>query len=230
MSQLQAFRLVIIDKNRIFRETLLNLLTSEPDIGSVACVSSVASFRSSDSPDVFLVHCRTAMLGELRALANRSRTSKFVAIHVDIEQLDLVACVQSGIDGFVLADADRTDVLTAVRCVGHGGKFLPPPAISMLFSQLRGSAALSLSLPQIDVTKLTAREGQIVKLILEGLTNKQIGRRLNIEPSTVKTHVHSILQKLRIPTRTALVSLMALDLRITSDRLGATEQDKLRHL
>jgi DNA-binding NarL/FixJ family response regulator len=220
MPELKPIRLVLIDKNRIFRESLFNFLASEPDIICMACVSSVASFRSSHSPEVFLVHCGTAMLGQLQALANRYRTSRFVAIRVDVEQLDLVGCVRSGIDGFVLTDAGWSDVLSAIRCVGRGGKFLPQLAAEMLFSQMR-SSALDLSLsPPIDITKLTTRERQIVNLILKGLSNKQIGHRLTIEPATVKTHVHSILQKLQIPTRTALISRTASDMRITSDRLG----------
>jgi two-component system NarL family response regulator len=116
-------------------------------------------------------------------------------------QVDIIESVEAGASGFILKDASIKDFLGTVRSVAAGTKVLPPPLAGSLFSHVidhalkKGKGSLSAAV------RMTKREREIIALIAEGLSNKEIAQRLNIATYTVKSHVHNILEKLALHSR-----------------------------
>jgi two-component system nitrate/nitrite response regulator NarL len=124
---------------------------------------------------------------------------KVVALGVaEVEQV-VIACATAGIAGFVAPDGSVKDVVAAVHSAVRGELVCSPRTAAMLLSRV---SALNGRPPSgVDSNMLTQREQEIVVLLNEGLSNKQIARSLNIQNATVKNHVHSILSKLRLSRR-----------------------------
>ena len=117
-------------------------------------------------------------------------------------QEDILFFVQAGVSGFILKDATVDDFLKTIRSVKDGAKVLPPHLTESLFSQIIEKAVNeSNSLKVIDAVKMTKRERQVIELVADGLTNKEIAQSLHLSTFTVKSHIHNILEKLALHTR-----------------------------
>ena len=117
-------------------------------------------------------------------------------------QEDVLIFVQAGVSGFILKDATVDDFLKTIRSVKDGAKVLPPHLTESLFSQIIEKAVNeSNSLKVIDAVKMTKRERQVIELVADGLTNKEIAQSLHLSTFTVKSHIHNILEKLALHTR-----------------------------
>lgn len=157
----------------------------------------VARFR----PDVLLLDMSLAQCVEIgsavRAAAPAIRMVAFAAASGEAEQ---IACVEAGITGFVPRDGGVRDLIDAVMSVVRGEAFCSPQVVASTFRRL---AALSAAGRAADppLQPVSARERQIVELIDDGLSNKEIAQRLHIGIPTVKNHVHNILEKLQVARR-----------------------------
>ena len=116
-------------------------------------------------------------------------------------QLDIVEWVEAGASGFILKTATVDDFLATIRSVARGTKVLPPSLAGSLFSHVIESAIRKGKGNLTIAVRMTKREREIVLLIGEGLSNKEIAVRLAIAPYTVKNHVHNILEKLALHSR-----------------------------
>ena len=121
-------------------------------------------------------------------------------------QADIVAFVREGASGFILKDATFDDFLETIRSVAAGAKVLPPSLTGSLFSQIVEQVVDQGKTDLIGAVRMTKREREVVDLIAEGLSNKEIAQRLNIATYTVKSHVHNILEKLALHTRLQVAS------------------------
>jgi DNA-binding NarL/FixJ family response regulator len=104
------------------------------------------------------------------------------------------ATLDAGASGFLIKDALKDDLVRAIRSVAAGQPYLAPAAQRQLMELLRK--------PVESRDELTARETEVLRLIAEGLSNKQIGRRLNLTEGTIKGYVSQVLAKLRLDDRT----------------------------
>jgi two-component system, NarL family, nitrate/nitrite response regulator NarL len=110
---------------------------------------------------------------------------------------EVIAYAEGGVMGFVERDGTLDDLVDCIRCAGRGEASCSPRVSGLLLRRLT-----SLARPQpVETTGLTSREREVVKLIAEGLANKEIAARLCIEVATVKNHVHNILEKLQVSRR-----------------------------
>lgn len=123
-----------------------------------------------------------------------------------LAQTELVEYVRSGVSGFILKDAPLEDYLRTIRLVAEGKKVLPPPLTGSVFAQIV-SDGLRNGTKKLDSSGLTRQEQKIIELIADGLRDKEIAQRLNIALATVKSHVHSILQKLHFRGRLEISNL-----------------------
>ena len=112
---------------------------------------------------------------------------------------DVFACAAAGFAGYVTREASVEELLCAVRAVRDGQMTCSPHIAAALFNQL--ADRLSPAKAANGASVLTVRERQVLILSNEGWSNKEIGRRLRISPATVKNHIHSILQKLKVDRR-----------------------------
>jgi DNA-binding NarL/FixJ family response regulator len=109
--------------------------------------------------------------------------------------------VQAGADGFILKDATLADVLKTIRAIAAGEIVLPTQMTESLFFQVAEHALLKGKRNLKVVIRMTQREKEVIALIADGMSNKQIAVRLNVATFTVKSHVHNILEKLAVHSR-----------------------------
>jgi DNA-binding NarL/FixJ family response regulator len=128
--------------------------------------------------------------------------TKIIVMDLIPLQTDVFEFVQAGVAGFILKDASIAEFLKTIRSVFHGAQVLPPHLTGSLFSQII-EHAINVSKPQtiIESVRMTKRERQVIVLIAEGSTNKEIAQKLHLSTYTVKSHVHNILEKLALNTR-----------------------------
>jgi DNA-binding NarL/FixJ family response regulator len=113
---------------------------------------------------------------------------------------EILRLVKEGVAGFVLKDASISEFVTSIRAVAAGQKVLPASLTESLISQIVEDAGRRGTVHLADV-KMTMREREVVGLIADGLSNKEIANRLSIATDTVKSHVHNILEKLSLRSR-----------------------------
>jgi DNA-binding NarL/FixJ family response regulator len=208
---MKRLRILLIEDNRLLREGLAAMLDEQPDISLVA---------SSGTPDVIgrLRKLRPAIIlldiglrtrhgiQVVESFKRNSPSTKIIVMDLAPVQLDLYEYVEAGVSGFVLKDATFESFLGTIRTVAEGGKVLPPVLTDSLFSQIVERATRKGGRTSTAAAKMTSREREVVQLIAEGLSNKEIAKRLNLATDTVKGHVHNILEKLALHTRLEVAS------------------------
>jgi DNA-binding NarL/FixJ family response regulator len=117
-------------------------------------------------------------------------------------QADIFEFVRAGVSGFILKDANIAEFYKTIREVYQGARILPPHLTGSLFSQIVEHAIHAFKPSAIvESVRMTKRERQVIELISDGFTNKEIAQKFHISTYTVKSHVHNILEKLALHTR-----------------------------
>lgn len=129
---------------------------------------------------------------------------KVIVMDLIPTQADVLEFVRAGVSGFILKDATMDDFLRTIRSVAQGAKVLPSLLTGSLFSQIvelavNGGRGHSSKL--MESVRMTKRERQVIELVSDGMTNKEIAQKLHLSTYTVKSHVHNILEKLALHTR-----------------------------
>ena len=194
-------RIFIVGDIRLYRDGLARCLGERYDVVATAADGSEAIDGVSElRPDLVLLDM--AMLDSaltVRAIAELGRRVKVVALAVPETEGHVVACAEAGISGYVPRHASLGDLESTIDRVANGEALCSPSIAGSLFRRV---ATLAAEHPADSPhTILTARETQIVDLIDQGLSNKEIALRLFIEVATVKNHVHNILEKLQVRRR-----------------------------
>jgi two-component system nitrate/nitrite response regulator NarL len=159
----------------------------------------------------------------VRSLAAAAPAVKVVAVAVPDSERDVIACVEAGVAGYVTREASVEELVQATLDATRGELHLPPRMAARL---VRHVAELATDRPGPEA-RLTSRELEIVDLIDDGLSNKQIAQRLCIEVPTVKNHVHNILEKLQVDRRSeAAARVRARRLRQRPATLHATIEQR----
>lgn len=201
-------RLLILSDVRLLCDGLLLALADRSDVQVLGAQSFDASVESitAERPDVALLDIGSAQgLGLSQALHRALPDLKIVAIAVaDIEE-ELAICAKAGVAGFVSRDGSIDDVMIAIDCAIRGELACSPRTAAMLVGRL---ARLEERHDIVSRDGLTRREHEIAALIGEGLSNKEIARRLRIQNPTVKNHIHSILGKLQVRRRGEVAARM----------------------
>jgi len=154
-------------------------------------------------PDVVLLDVSTSdpdLLETVRRLHSDDPEAKVILMGAVPRESDVLSLVKEGVAGFLIKGASIDEQTAAIRAVAAGERVLPPALTATLFCQIIDDAKRKGGVPMSDV-KMTTREKEIVELIADGLSNKEIGNRLCIATDTVKSHVHNILEKLSLRSR-----------------------------
>jgi len=197
-------RVAIVDDNRLVREALTAMLGRLPDLQVIAVGVADPAFLEEAQPDVLLLDVGLRdddSLGVAAALANQAPRTKIIVMDLLPVNDDIVQFVNAGVSGFVLKDATFDEFVTTIRAVAAGGKVLPPRMTESLFSQIAAAAGAGSREQLLEDVRMTRREREVVELIGEGLSNKEIAQRLNIASHTVKSHVRNVMEKLALHTR-----------------------------
>ena len=154
-------------------------------------------------PDVVLLDLGLGDQGSLQAVRGiRAAYPDAGLIVMDLIPLEseILGLVKLGVSGFVVKDASINDFVATIRGVAAGQKVFPTALTDSLLSQIVEGASRR-GIVQMSDVKMTTREREIVELIADGLSNKEIGKSLSIATDTVKSHVHNILEKLSLRSR-----------------------------
>jgi len=116
-------------------------------------------------------------------------------------QADILQYVKAGANGFILKDASLNEFLITIRTVAEGSTVLPPLLVDSLFSQIVDHAVREGKTKLKEAVRMTAREREVIVLLGEGLTNKEIAQKIHVSTYTVKSHIHNIMEKLALHTR-----------------------------
>jgi len=197
-------RLLIVEDNPLLREGMAALLNQRPDLSVVASGDSSLDIQETRhiNPDVVLVDLglrNRHSLHVVETLKKASPDARFILMDLLPVQEDIVEFVKVGVSGFILKDATIDDFVRTIHAVAEGTTVLPAPLVGTLFSQISQRAVTRGQ--AVAAVRMTRREREIIGLIAEGLSNKEIARRLHIATYTVKSHVHNVLEKLALHTR-----------------------------
>jgi len=194
----------IVDDSRLVREALASMLGRLPDLQVVAAGVADDAFMDETQPDVVLLDVGLRdedSLGVAAALIKRSLGTKVIIMDLIPMSDDIVQFVNAGVSGFVLKDATFDEFVATIRSVAAGGKVLPSGMTESLFSQIAKAADAQGHEQVLEDVRMTRREREVIDLIGQGLSNKEIAQRLNIAAHTVKSHVRNVMEKLALHTR-----------------------------
>lgn len=198
-------RLVIVDDHDIARAGLRGLLAGERDlvvVGEARTGREAVSICSSLRPDLVLLDIRMPDQDGLAAATTikRELPETRVVIVTMHESADyLFRALRAGADGYLLKGAPHDHVLATIRLALRGEAILDPGLATQLLRRLVTQPELAAGSSAVP---LTSRERQVLQLLAQGLTNRQIGQALTLGTGTVKTHVEHILTKLGVGDRT----------------------------
>ena len=207
-------RVFVIADIRLYREGLAGCLAREQDMEVVGMAADRAEAirRVGDlTPDVALLDmAMPESAATVRAIARTAPGVRVVGLAVPENERDVIAFAEAGIAGYVPREGSLADLVAAVRGAARGEAICSPEIAGGL---LRRIAALSVErAPRSPAATLTSREREIVRLIDDGLSNKEIALRLCIQLATVKNHVHNILEKLHVNRRAEAAARLRPDL------------------
>ena len=203
----KKIRVLVIEDNRLLRDGLAALLDAQPDLKVVAAAEGpdAGLLRVQETkPHVVLVD---ASLGNHRShrFVESVRTTvpeaRVIVMNLLPVEEDVVEFVKAGATGFVAKRAKIDDLVETVRSVAGGAKVVLPPLTGALFSYIAKRAVGRRAPAVSEAVRMSKRERQVIALIVEGLSNKEIAVRLHIATDTVKSHVHNILEKLALHNR-----------------------------
>ena len=199
----KPIRVFLICRVRLYCDVMTDRLACEPGIALIGIANPegnlVAEIETA-VPDVVLLDTspRDALAVAARLIRERPQT-RILGFGVSDVPEDVVACAEAGLSGYVPCTASIKGLISAARQVASGSTVCSGAIADGLFQHLRRAAFGSL--PSSLERVLTQRQQQIVRLIGEGLSNKEIARRLSLGTSTVKNHVHDILDRLQVTSR-----------------------------
>jgi DNA-binding NarL/FixJ family response regulator len=200
--------IVLIEDNRMLREGLATLIREQPGFVVIAASANIieALKRIREAkPQIVLVDFGLQSHDSLRLTATLHREVadvKVIVMGLLPLHEDIADFVRAGASGFVMKEASLDEFLETIRLVATGNQVLPTQLTGSLFSQIAERALKGGgNSPVLEAVRLTQRERQVVDLIGEGLSNKEIAAQLHVAIHTVKSHVHNVLEKLALHTR-----------------------------
>jgi DNA-binding NarL/FixJ family response regulator len=204
MAPPKSITVVVIDDNRLVREALTAMLNRLPDMRVVSLDAADPSFVAEMKPDVLLLDVGLRDQDSLGAAATLKQAHP--GAHIIVMDLlpvneEIREYVNAGVSGFVLKDATFDEFVATIRSVAAGTKVLPPRLTESLFAQIAREVESQEPARVVEDVRMTRREREVIDLIAEGLSNKEIAQRLNIATHTVKSHVRNVMEKLALHTR-----------------------------
>lgn len=195
----------IVEDNRLVREGITEMLNELPDVQVVLAATSFETAKLKEvNPRVVLLDIGLQDTNCLRiAETVRHEMAESQVIVMDLLPVDeeIAQFVNVGVAGFILKDATFEDFVGTIRSVAGGERVLPPRMTGTLFSQIARVAVRRGREAALEAVHMTQREREVIALISDGKSNKEIAQELNIATDTVKSHVRNVMEKLALHTR-----------------------------
>ncbi|WP_323791212.1 response regulator transcription factor [Nocardioides sp.] len=201
----EPIRVLVVDDQELFRRGLTMLLAVEPGlevVGEAGDGAEGATLAESAAPDVILLDVRMPKKSGIEAclaIKESVPSAKIIMLTVSDEEADLYEAVKSGASGYLLKDSSIEEVAQAIRVVADGQSLISPSMAIKLIDEFK-----QMSKPERETgpaLRLTERELDVLRLVAQGHSNKEIAARLFISENTVKNHVRNMLEKLQLHSR-----------------------------
>jgi DNA-binding NarL/FixJ family response regulator len=192
-------RILIVDDHPVVCSGLTSMLSVQAGIeviGSASSGEEALSIIRRDLPDLMLLDLRMPGMdgiGVLNALKKMERAPRVVVLTSFEKEEDIYRAIRAGAHGYLLKDTSEPEMIAAIHIVFEGKRYIPRHIAARLTERMMRS-------------DLTARELQILELLAQGSTNKQIAGTLSISDNTVRHHVNNIMEKLQVTDRTEAVA------------------------
>ncbi len=199
-------RVLVVDDHQMFAESVARILGDEADLEVVGVVGNAEDARAAAAaaqPDVVLMDFGLPDLDgatTARLLRDAHPSAQIVMLTGQIDDLVFAAAIEAGCVGVVTKDKASSELLSAVRAAGAGELAIPPATLARLLPILRRDG-------QSAKPQLTAREHQVLELLVEGAPTATIAERLFVSPNTVRNHVQRILVKLGVHSKLEAVAV-----------------------
>ena len=202
-------RVMLTDDHTLFRQGIRTLLSAEPDMeiaGEAANASDAVTVARQTRPDIVLMDIGMSGMSSFEAtrLIRKERPETrvvFLSMYDDEEYLS--ECVEMGASGYILKDSPSDQLVTAIREVQRGGSFLSPRLLSRLVDDFRLGGRGTTRQPRFGT--LTKREREILKMLAEGKSVKEIATGFELSVKTVEAHKFNLMRKLDIHNKAQLV-------------------------
>jgi DNA-binding NarL/FixJ family response regulator len=202
-----GIRILLVEDNRILREGITAMINEQRDV-EVAAVSdgrdNTLSKTRATNPHVVLMDLGLNSKNSLevvRSVKKEFPEVKIIGMGLAPAQADILEFVQAGAEGFVLKTASVAEMIDTIRAVASGETVLPSSMTGSLFSQVAEHAIRKGKGNLKAAIRMTQREREVIALIVDAKSNKEIANELNIATFTVKSHVHNIMEKLALHSR-----------------------------
>ncbi len=194
-----TIRMLLVDDHAVVRQGLKMFFKGETDfeiVGEASNGLQAIDMVRQLKPDVVLMDLLMPQMGGVEAtgvIRREMPDTEVIALTSVLEDAAVVGAIKAGAIGYLLKDTDGPELLRAIRAASEGQVQLSPKAAARLIREVR--------IPE-SPEKLTERETDVLRLVAQGLANKEIARKLDIGEKTVKTHVSNIFSKLHVVSRT----------------------------
>lgn len=200
-------RILLVDDQPLFRRAIATLIDAQPDLEVVGQGSNGlegVEMAHQLLPDVLLMDVEMPVMNGVEAAGRVLEDlpgTKVILLTVSEDDEYLLPAVRQGVHGYLLKDMHPDELFETFRQVVRGQSPFAPALVGRLLAELRGQPSAGSRASQPDQPELSQRELEILRLVADGLSNREIGSRLSITEGTVKNHVHNALQKLHMDNR-----------------------------
>jgi two-component system response regulator DegU len=196
VTQTEALRVFIIERQLLFGKAVAQVLSADLDVAIVGIAADCASSKLIDGQvDVIVVDIDSE---DVDVVVEHYRTTcpsaRICCLSMYTQPELMQHCLSVGADGYVVKDSSLQELLTAIKSIGEGVSYVDPRVAATLLRR-----RTPMQLPYTD--QLSPRETDIIRLIAQGLSNRDIGQRLVLSEKTVKNHVSRIFSKLHFTAR-----------------------------
>ncbi len=200
---METIRLVVADDHLVVLDGLRGMLESQPDfavVGEASNGAEAVSLVNDLLPEVVLMDLRMPVMdgvAAIRQIKDNQPDVQVLVLTTYDSDADILPAIEAGATGYLLKDTSREELYAAIRSTARGESVLAPGVAAKLIGRMRAPAE----------EQLTKRELEVLQLVAEGDSNKDIASRLHISQATVKSHLIHIFGKLGVSDRTAAVTV-----------------------
>jgi len=209
---MNPIKVVIADDHTLFREGLRKILSLEKDIlvaGEAANGEEASKLAERIKPDVLLMDLKmpkSDLVQSLLELSTTAPATKVLVLTAYSDEENVLNAAKSGARGYASKGVPTTSLVQAIKAIHGGGTWVDKDipcwqAFEEIAGSYTGTARAALPAEDDSIQSLTKRELEILKLVAEGLTNEEIGKKIFISEKTVKTHLTNIFDKLKVNNR-----------------------------